>query len=82
MKTIIVIIIVFGTAAVYSPDSIIPKYSIDKTSQVEYRVYDSKQIAVPKYIYKPDPLAESSIVYEAGKPDLALNRIEKREAEY
>ena len=55
MKTILTIVMVLGMTAVYEPDSIIPKYFIDKTPQGEYRVYDSKQIVVPKYIVKPDP---------------------------
>jgi len=65
--------------AVYEPGSIIPKYYIDKTPQGEYRVYDSKQIVVPKYIVKPDPTGKGYNVYPAGKPVLPQYRIERRE---
>ena len=41
--------------AVYQPNSIIPKYYVDKNPQGEYRVYDSRQIVVPKYIVKQAP---------------------------
>jgi len=78
MRSLAAIILVFGMTAVYSPDSIIPKYFIDKTPQGEYRVYDSKQLVVPKYIVKPDPWGEGYRVYETGKPVLPVYRIEKR----
>jgi hypothetical protein len=77
MKTILAIVMVLGMTAVYEPDSIIPKYFIDKTPQGEYRVYDSKQIVVPKY-----RSGNGYRVYETGKPVLPLYRIEKRGAEY
>jgi hypothetical protein len=79
MKTILAIVMVLGMTAVYEPDSIIPKYFIDKTPQGEYRVYDSKQVVVPKYIVKPDPWGKGYRVYETGKPVLPLYRIEKRQ---
>ena len=82
MRTLLIGMIVLGMTAVYEPDSIIPKYFINKTPQGEYRVYDSKQIVVPKYIVKPDATGKSYNVYEAGKPLLPLYRIEKRGAEY
>ena len=55
---------------------------MDKTPQGEYRVYDSKQIVVPRYIVKPGASGKSYRVYETGKPVLPLYRIEKRGAEY
>ena len=82
MKTILTIVMVLGMTAVYEPDSIIPKYFIDKTPQGEYRVYDSKQIVVPRYTVKPGASGKSYRVYETGKPVLPLYRIEKRGAEY
>ncbi len=80
MKTILAIVIVLGMTAVYEPDSIIHKYFIDKTPQGEYRVYDSKQIVVPKYIVKPDPWGNGYRVYETGKPVLPVYRIERKDA--
>jgi hypothetical protein len=77
MRSLGAVILVLGMTAVYSPDSIIPKYFIDKTPQGEYRVYDSKQIVVPKYIVKPDPWGKGYRVYETGKPVLPVYRIEK-----
>ena len=82
MKTILTIVMVLSMTAVYEPDSIIPKYFMDKTAQGEYRVYDSKQIVVPRYIVKPGASGKSYRVYETGKPVLPLYRIEKRGAEY
>ncbi len=78
MKTILAIVMVLGMTAVYEPDSIIPKYFVDKTPQGEYRVYDSKQIVVPKYIVKPDPWGKGYRVYETGKPVLPIYRIEQK----
>ena len=82
MRSLLIGIFVLGMTAVYEAGSIIPKYFVDKTPQGEYRVYDSKQIVVPKYIVKPDPSCKSYRVYEAGRPVLPLNPIEKRKAEY
>ena len=64
--------------AVYEPNSVFPKYYVDKSPQGEYRVYDSNQIVVPKYIVKPSPTGAGYKVYPAGKPVLPLYRIEKR----
>jgi hypothetical protein len=69
-----------GLTAVYEPNSIIPKYYIDKTPQGEYRVYDSKHIVVPKYTVKPDRSGDGYRVYETGKPVLPVYRIEKRDS--
>jgi hypothetical protein len=80
MRRLTTIIFVLGMTAVYSPDSIIPMYYVDKTPQGEYRVYDSKQIVVPKYIVKPDPWGKGYRVYETGKPVLPVYRIEKRDS--
>jgi hypothetical protein len=44
-----------------------------------YRVYDSKQMVVPKYIVKPDPWGKGYRVYEAGKPVLPVYRIEQKD---
>jgi len=77
-KTLLAVMIVLGMTAVYEPGSIIPKYFIDKTPQGEYRVYDSKQIVVPKYIVKPDPWGNGYRVYETGKPVLPVYRIEQK----
>jgi len=78
MRSLVFIILVLAMTAVYEPDSIIPKYFIDKTPQGEYRVYDSKQIVVPKYIVKPDPWGKGYRVYETGKPVLPVYRIEQK----
>ena len=78
MRTLLIGMIVFGMTAVYEPDSIIPKYFIDKTPQGEYRVYDSKQIVVQKYIVKPDPWSKGYRVYETGKQVLPVYRIERK----
>ena len=80
MKTMSAILMVLGMTAVYSPESIIPKYFIDKTPQNTYRVYDSKQMVVPKYIVKPDPWGKGYRVYETGKPVLPVYRIERKDA--
>jgi len=80
MRTLLIGIIVFGMTAVYEPGSIIPKYFIDKSPQGEYRVYDSKQIVVPKYIVKPDRWGNGYRVYETGKPVLPVYRIERKDA--
>jgi hypothetical protein len=80
MKTILTIVMVLSMTAVYEPDSIIPKYFIDKTPQGEYRVYDSKQIVVPKYIVKPDRWGNGYRVYETGKPVLPVYSIERKDA--
>jgi hypothetical protein len=79
MKTILTIVMVLGMTAVYEPDSIIPKYFIDKNPQGEYRVYDSKQIVVPKYIVKPDRWGNGYRVYETGKPVQWLSSVRDRE---
>ena len=68
-------------AGVYLPDSIVPRYYVDKSPQGEYRIDDSKQIVVPRYIVKPGASGKSYGVYEAGKPVLSIYRIEKRGAE-
>ena len=78
MRSLQIIMIVLGMTAVYEPGSIIPKYFIDKTPQGEYRVYDRKQIVVPKYIVKPDPWGKGYRVYETGKPVLPVYRIEQK----
>ena len=78
MRTLLIVMMVLGMAAVYEPGSIIPKYFVDKTPQGEYRVYDSKQIVVPKYIVKPDPWGKGYRVYETGKPVLPVYRIERK----
>ena len=80
MKTLLLITIVLGMTAVYEPGSIIPKYFIDETPQGEYRVYDSRQIVVPKYIVKPDRWGNGYRVYETGKPVLPVYRIERKDA--
>ena len=80
MKTILTIVMVLGMTAVYEPDSIIPKYFIDKSPHGEYRVYDSKQIVVPKYIVKPDRWGNGYRVYKTGKPVLPVYRIERKDA--
>jgi len=72
------VIMVLGMTVVYEPNSIIPKYFIDATPQGEYRVYDSKQMVVPKYIVKPDPWGKGYRVYETGKPVLPVYRIEQK----
>ena len=82
MRALFIVSLALGMTAVYRPNSIIPKYYVDKAPQGEYRVYDSKQIVIPKYIVKPDSTGKYYKVYEAGKPFLTLNRIEKRETEY
>ena len=82
MRSLVFTILVLGMTAVYEPHSIIPKYFADRTPQGEYRVYDSKQLVVPKYIVKPDRWGNGYRVYEAGKPVLPLHRIEKRATEY
>ena len=82
MRTLLVVIMVLGMTAVYSPDSIIPKYFTDEKPQGEYFIYDSKQLVVPKYIVKPDPWSKGYRVYETGKPVLPVYRIEKRGTEY
>jgi hypothetical protein len=71
-----------GLTAVYEPYSIIPKYYIDEKPQGEYRVYDSKQLVVPKYIVKPDSSGKGYRVYETGKPVLPVYRIEKSGPKY
>jgi hypothetical protein len=78
MKRLFIILVVLGMTAVYKSNSIIPKYYVDKTPQGEYRVYDSKQIVLPRYVVKPDISGRGYKVYEAGKPVLPLYRIEKR----
>ncbi len=80
MRTLLMVIVVLGMTAVYEPGSIIPKYFIDKTPQGEYRLYDSKQLVVPKYIVKPDTWGNGYRVYETGKPVLPMYRIEKRDS--
>ena len=80
MRSLAAIILVFGMTAVYSPDSIIPKYFIDKKPQGEYFIYDSKQLVVPKYIVKPEPRGRGYRVYETGKPVLPVYRIERKDA--
>ena len=80
MRSLLIGIIVLGMTAVYEPGSIIPKYFIDETPHGEYRVYDSKQIVVPKYIVKPDRWGNSYRVYETGKPVLPVYRIERKDA--
>ena len=78
MRTLLIGMIVLGMTAVCEPDSIIPKYFLDKTPRGEYRVYDSKQIVVPKYIVKPDRWGKGYRVYETGKPVLPVYRIERK----
>jgi len=78
MKTLLLITIVLGMTAVYEPGSIIPKYFIDQTQHGEYRVYDSRQLVVPKYIVKPDRWGNGYRVYETGKPVLPMYRIEQK----
>ena len=80
MRRLATIVLVLGMTAVYSPDSIIPKYFIDKKPQGEYFIYDSKQLVVPKYIVKPDPWGKGYRVYETGKPVLPVYRIEKKDS--
>ena len=77
MRTLLIGMIVLGMTAVYEPGSIIPKYFIDKTPQGEYRVYDSKQIVVPKCIVKPDRWGNGYRVCETGKPVLPVYRIQE-----
>jgi hypothetical protein len=55
-----------GMTAIYKPNSIVPKYYIDKTPQSEYRLYGSKQNVVQKYIVKPNPWGNGYRVYETG----------------
>jgi len=55
MIRLLVVVLALGMTAVYRPNSIIPEYYVDKAPRGEYRVYDSKQIVLPKYIVKPDP---------------------------
>jgi len=80
MKTMSAILMVLGMTAVYSPESIIPKYFIDEKPQGEYFIYDSKQLVVPKYIVKPEPRGRGYRVYETGKPVLPVYRIERKDA--
>jgi len=79
MRNLLVVVAVLGMTAVYQPDSIIPKYFIDKKPQGEYFIYDSKQMVVPKYIVKPDPWGKGYRVYETGKPVLPVYRIEQKD---
>ena len=78
MKRLIIPLVVLGMTAVYDSNSIIPKYYVDKSPRGESRVYDNKQIVVPKYIVKPDAFGNGFKVYEAGKPVVPVYRIEKR----
>ena len=80
MRTLLIGMVVLGITVVYEPDSIIPKYLVDKTPQGEYRVYDSKQLVVPKYIAKPNPWGKGYRVYKTGRPVLPVYRIERRDA--
>jgi hypothetical protein len=82
MRKMILLLTFLGVVAVYEPNSIIPKYYVDKTPQGEYRVYDSKQVVVPKYIVKPDHSGNGYKVYPAGKPVLPLYRIERRQGKH
>ena len=79
MKTIFAIVMVLGMTAVYSPDSIIPKYFVDGKPQGEYFIYDSKQLVVPKYIVKPDPSGKGCRVHETGKLVLPVYSIERKD---
>jgi len=77
MRVQLIALLALGMTAVYRPNPIIPKYYVDKTPQGECRVYDSKQIVVPKYIVKPDCAGIGYKVYPAGKPALPVYRIER-----
>jgi len=79
MRIQLIALLALGMAAVYLPNSIIPKYYVDKSPRGEYRVYDSKQIVVPKYIVKPDKAGKGYKVYPAGKPVLPFYRIKQRD---
>ena len=65
---------------VYEPHFITPKYYMERIPQGTYRVYDSKQLVVPKYIVKPDRWGNGYRVYETGKPVLPVYRIERKDA--
>lgn len=78
MRSLLVVALVLGMTAVYSTNSIIPEYYVDKAPKGEYRTYDSRQIVVPKYIMKPDASGKGYRVYEAGKAVLPVYRVEKR----
>ena len=78
MRSLLIASLVLGITAVYESNSIIPKYYVRESPQGEYRVYDSKQIVVPKYVVRPDATGKGYKVYPAGKPVLPLYRIEKR----
>ena len=77
MRILTVAALVLGMTAVYESNSIIPKYYIKESPQGEYRVYDSKQFVIPKYIVKPDASSKVYRVHDAGNPVLPLYRIEK-----
>ena len=78
MRVLLIATLALGMTAVYRPNSIIPKHYVDRNLNGQYRVYDSKQIVVPKYIVKTDPAGEGYKVFPSGKPVLPVYRIEKR----
>ena len=82
MRRLLIAALVLGMTAVYEPNSIIPKYYVKESPQGESRVYDSRQIVIPKYIVKPDSTGKYYRVYEAGKPILPIYHIEKRGAKH
>jgi len=82
MRILLTAIILFGMTAVYEPNSIIPKYYVKESPQGEYRVYDSSQIVIPKYIVKPDSTGKYYNVYDAGNPVLPVYLIERRDGKY
>jgi hypothetical protein len=40
--------------AIYRPSSIVPEYYAEETASGEVKIYDARQILLPKVIIKPD----------------------------
>ena len=76
---VLLLMALLAMTPICGPNSVIPSYYVSKSPQIEYKVYDSRQIVVPKYYVKATP--EGYRVYEAGKPLFPLYRLESKGGE-
>ena len=78
-KCLIILMLMIFMVPVYQGQSLIPKYYIQRTAGTNtYRVYSPKELIIPKYIVKPDPMGGWE-VFPAGKPMFLAFRIKKDE---
>ena len=63
---------------IYEGNCIVPKFYVSKTPRGTYKIYDSHQIVIPRFIVRPDPSGKGYKIYEPGKPLFPLYHVKQK----